>query len=417
MVKIVANEDKTNQMKVCMHGVEMGPSKENVIAGGVPNSVIRLAKALSSIEIKTILVTNDRKFREVGEITDNFMLPWVDVQPILIDGKYGSIEYTVKYHFKTVRKIKQINKERSLDIIHGHSGHSGLAITTEIASRVTETPAVHTIYSPVKKGMKSFLYRYFFRGIKKIIAISDNVKVSLNEIGISNKKIEVIPPVIDFSVFKPDVGGENVRSALNINDDEFAILYLGNLTKTKGIDIVLDAMSVVKKQYPNIRLLSGIELTHSGTDTRKKEILSKIKTHNLAQNIIELGLITNVERVMDAADVVVAPFRNTYSVADYPLAILDSMAVGTPVITTRVGGIPEIINNSENGILINPDDPLALSQEIINLIENPRERREIGKRATSFAREKFSEKKITELTKQVYEEVIQYYNGWGREIL
>lgn len=399
-------------MKVCMHGVEIGPSKENAIAGGVPNSVIRLAKALTSTEIKTILVTNDRKFREGGEITNNFMLPWVDVQPILIDSKYGSIKYAVEYHFKTVRKIKQINKERSLDIIHGHSGHPGLAIATEVASRVTETPAVHTIYCPVKKDKMSFLYRYFFRGIKKIIAISENVQVSLNAIGIPNKKIEVIPPILDFSVFKPDVGGKNVRNALHIKDDEFAILYLGNLTKAKGIDIVLDALSMVKNQYSNIRLLSGIELTHTGTDVRKKEISSKIKDYHLAQNIIELGLITNVEKVMDAADVVVAPFQNTYySVADYPLAVLDSMAVGTPVITTGVGGIPEIINNGENGILINPDDSLALSHEIINLINNPRERKEIGKRAASFVREKFPEKKITEMTKQGYKEVIQYYNG------
>jgi glycosyltransferase involved in cell wall biosynthesis len=395
-----------------MHGIEMSPSKENVIAGGVPNSVIRLAKALNNIEIKSILITNDRKFRETGEKTTCFTLPWADVQLIPIDGKYANIKYSLKYLFKTVRKIKQINKERGLDLIHGHSGHPGLAIVTEVATRFTKIPAVHTIYSPVKTESKAcFFYKNFLKDIRKIIAISDTVKFSLNGIGISNEKIEVIPPLLDFSVFKPDVGGKNVRSTLNINDDEFVILYLGNLTKTKGIDVVLDAMSMVKKQYPNIKLLSGIELTHSGTDIRKKEISSKIKTYNLSQDIIELGLITNVERVMDAADVVVAPFQNTHLVADYPLAVLDSMAVGTPVITTMVGGIPEIINSSENGILINPDDPSALSHEIINLIDNPRERREIGKRAASFVREKFPEKEITEMTKQVYKEVIQHYNG------
>ena len=395
------------RLKVCMHGVEMSPSKENVIAGGIPNSVIRLAKALSSIDTKTILVTNDRKFREIGEKTNGFTLPWADVQLILIDGKYANIKYLLKYLFKTVRKLKKINEEERLDILHGHSGHLGLTIVTEVASRFTEIPAVHTIYCPVKTESKAcFFYKYFLKNIKKIIAISENVKTSLNKIGIPSDKIEVIPPILDFSVFKSDVGGKNLRSALNINDDEFVILYLGNLTKTKGIDMILDAMSMVKNRYSNIRLLSGIELTHSGTDKRKKEISSKIKTYNLAQNIIELGLITNVEKVMDAADVVVAPFQNTYEVADYPLTILESMAVGTPVITTTVGGIPEIINNGENGILINPDDSLALSREITNLIDNPIKRREIGKRAASFVRKKFPEEKITEVTKQVYEEIL-----------
>lgn len=393
-------------LKVCMHGVEMGPSKENVIAGGIPNSVIRLAKALNNIEIKPILITNDRKFREIGEKTNGFTLPWADVHLILISGKYASIKYSIKYLLEIVQKIKQINKDERLDIIHGHSGYLGLAMVTEAASRFTGIPAVHTIYCPVKTKSKEYLfYKYFLKSIKKIIAISNNVRTSLNEIGIPYDKIEVIPPIVDFSVFKPSVGGENIRDTLGIGD-EFTILYLGNLTKTKGIDIVLDALNIVKKQFPDTKLISGIELTHSSTDVRKKEILNKINRYNLMQKIIELGLIPNVEKIMDAADVVVAPFQNTYEVADYPLVVLESMAVGTPVITTRVGGIPELIKSGENGILINPDDPTALAEEIVNLINNPRKHREIGERATSFVREKFPEREIAYMTKQIYEEIL-----------
>jgi glycosyltransferase involved in cell wall biosynthesis len=389
-----------------MHGVEMGPSKENVIAGGIPNSVIRLAKALNNIEIQPILITNDRKFREIGEKTNDFTLSWADVHLILISGKYANIKYSIKYLLKTVQKIKQINEDERVNIIHGHSGHLGLAIVTEAASRFAEIPAVHTIYCPVKtKRKECFFYKYFLKDVKKIIAISDNVKQSLNEIGIPPDKIAVIPPIVDFSIFNPDVSGKNIRDVFGIGD-EFTILYLGNLTKTKGIDTVLDAFGMVKKQYPDIKLLSGIELTHSGTDIRKNEILSKIKTHNLTQNIIELGLIKKVESVMAAADVVVAPFQDTYGVADLPLVVIESMAVGTPVITTTVGGIPEIVNNGENGILINPDNHLILSREIIKLIENLEERKEIGKKAASFIREKFPENEIIETTKQVYEEAI-----------
>ena len=393
-------------LKVCMHGVEMSPSKENVVAGGIPNSVIQLLKTLNGFGMELIFVTNDRKFREIGEKTNNFSLPEADVQLILVEGIYADSKYLLEYFFKTIKKIAQINKERNLDIIHGHSGHLGLAIVTEAASRFTRIPAVHTIYCPVKMESKvRFIYKYVLKDIKKIIAISDNVKSSLNKIGISNDKIVVIPPLIDFSVFKPNVGGEKLRDTLGIGA-EFTILYLGNLTKTKGIDTVLDALNIVKKQFPNIKLLSGVELTHSGTDARKKEILNKINKYNLMQNITELGLISNVEKVMDAADVVVAPFRNTYEVADYPLVVLESMAVGTPVITTRVGGIPEILKNGENGILINPDDPTALAYGIINLINNREKRRELSESASSFVREKIRERDIAEMTKQIYEEIL-----------
>ena len=393
-------------LKVCMHGVEMSPSKENVIAGGVPNSVIRLTKALYSIGIEQILITNDRKFREIHERTNDFTLPWTDTRLVLVNGKYAGVNYSITYLLKIVQGIKRINMEKGLDIIHGHSGHLGLIVVTEVASRFIGVPAVHTIYCPVKtKSKKYFPYRYFLRGTKKIIAISYNIKQSLSKIGIPSDKIEVIPPIIDFSIFKPGVGGENLRDTLGIGD-EFAILFLGNLTKTKGIDTVLDALNIVKKRYPHLKLITGIELTHSGSDIRKKEILNKIKRYNLTQNVIELGLISNVEKVIDAVDVVVAPFQNTYYVADYPLVVLESMAVGTPVITTKVGGIPEIITNRENGILINPDDPVSLAYEILTLIDNPGKGKEIGKRAASFVREKFPEKKIAEMTKQVYEAII-----------
>lgn len=393
-------------LKVCMHGVEMGPSKENVIAGGVPNSVIRLAKALNNSGMKPILVTNDRKFREIGEKTNGFTLPWADVHFIFISGKYANIKYLVKYLIKTIQKVKKITENEKLDIIHGHSGHLGLAIVTAAVSRFTGIPAVHTIYCPINtKSNMCLFYKFFLKDVKRIIAISENVKQSLNEIGISSNKIAVIPPIVDFSIFNPNVDGENIRDVFGIGD-EFAILFLGNLTKTKGIDTVLDALNMVKKQYPNFRLLSGIELTHSGTDIRKNEILNKIKAYNLTQNIIELGLIKNVENFMAAADVVVAPFQDTYGVADYPLVVMESMAVGTLVITTRVGGIPEIVNNEGNGILIDPNNPLALFHEIIKLIENPEERRKIGKISACFVKRKFPEKEIIETTKQVYEKVL-----------
>lgn len=392
-------------LKVCMHGVEMSPSKENVIAGGVPNSVIRLTKALYGIGIESILITNDRKFREIHERTNDFTIPWMDTHLVLVNGKYAGVKYSITYLLKIIQGIKRINVENELDIIHGHSGHLGLMVATEVASRYVGIPAVHTIYCPVKTKSKKYFYKHFLRGTKKIIAISYNIKQSLSKIGIPSCKIEVIPPLIDFSIFKPGVGGENLRDTLGIGD-EFAILFLGNLTKTKGIDTVLDALNIVKKRYPYVKLIAGIEMTHSGSDIRKMEILNKIKRCNLTQNVIELGLISNVEKVIDAVDVVVAPFQNTYNVADYPLVVLESMAVGTPVITTKVGGIPEIITDRENGILIDPDDPVTLSYEIMALIDNPEIGKEMGKRAASFVREKFPEKRIVEMTKQVYEAIV-----------
>ena len=159
-------------LRICMHGVEMSPSKEDVIAGGVPNSVIRLSNALTNVGIKVAIVTNDRKFRETGEKTNNFRLSCGDFHLLLINAKYPSIAYSLKYFFKTIQKIKQIDERGKLSVIHGHSGHLELAVVTGMASKFTKNPAVHTIYCPVRtKSKKHLFYKHLLKDVKKIIAI------------------------------------------------------------------------------------------------------------------------------------------------------------------------------------------------------------------------------------------------------
>lgn len=390
-------------MRICMHCAEASPSKEGVISGGVQNNTLRLIKTIDSMGISTTLVTSDRKYTETSEITNDFMPPWVDIQPLLINADYSSLRFGMKYFIKTVAKMRYVSKRANIDVIHGHSGILALAIITGLSSRFTGIPAVHTLCCPVKK--QGILCRYFLKNIKKIIATSNCVRVSLERAGIPNNKIEVIPPIVDFSRFKPGAGKE-IRDTLNI-PDEFVILYLGNLGKTKGVDIILDALNLVKSQYPNIKLLSGIELSHTGKDSGRKQIMTKIKNLNLDRNIEEFGLISNVEEAMDIADVYVYPIRDTFGVMDYPLSILESMAVGTPVITTRVGGIPEIIENYVNGIMIKPNDSRELADKITYLIENPIERKKLSTNGMKFVNEKFNTDKIVSKIIDIYHEVIE----------
>lgn len=388
-------------MNVCMHGVEIGPSKEGIISGGIPNSILRLSSGLLHIGINTLLVTNDRKYREISERTTGFTIPGLHIEYVLIKSNYATIKYGLEYLIKVILKIRRINNKMKLDIIHGHSGSSVLAIVTVLASKVTGVPAVHTTYCPVRKSKMSFLYKYFYRGLKNIIAVSNNIKTSMIEVGIPKEKITVIPPTIDYSVFRPGIG-KGIREKLNIKADDFVILYLGNLTKTKGIDTVLDALAIVREQYHFIRLLLGIELSHTGTKIRKNEITEKINSCNLTQNVTELGLMPHVEKVMDTADIVVAPFQQTFTVADYPLTVLESMAVGNPVITTKVGGLPEFIENGKTGIFIDPNNPQDLASEIMKLIDNPRMRKDIGRQAASFVRKRFPTEDSVDAVRQIY---------------
>lgn len=389
-----------------MHGVEIGPSKENVIAGGIPNSIIRLVKILNS-NIKTVIISNDRKFRECNIKTEQFQSNNIEFHFVLIKGKYASIKYFIEYTLKTIFLIRKLNQTDRIDIIHGHSGHPALGFTTALSGLFTGIPTVHTFYCPVNPNDSLIIiYRFFISRIKTIVAISENVKTSLIKAGIPDEKIVIIPVVIDFSENKWKANRISIRSQLNIIENEFVILYLGNLTTTKGIDNVLKAINKVKEKKYRFKLISGIELSHTGNDKRKKEIFEMVSEFNLKDYIIELGLIQNVSDIINASDIIVAPFQHTFDVADYPLTVLEGMAVGIPVITTGVGGIPEVIVNKKTGFLVNYEDYNDLAEKIMYLIKESSIRKEIGKNASIFVREKFSEDLILDLTKQMYTEIL-----------
>lgn len=390
---------------VCMHGVEMGPSKENVIAGGIPNSIIRLVKLINP-RVDSIIITNDRKYRESNISTENFSFPFAETHMVLIKGKYASVKFFFEYLLKVVTIILKLNRRKGIDIIHGHSGHPALAIVTNCAGILSRVPTVHTMYCPVNpKDKVNWAYKYLLSNIKIFIAISENVKSSLISIGIPPEKIRIIPPVIDFSEFTPNETRNLIRKELFLKDNDFLILYLGNLTKTKGIDVILDALNILKERNVPFKFVSGIELTHTGTNNRKEEIFDKIDNYKLKNHITELGLIKDVPEIMNACDIVVAPFEDTYDVADYPLTILEAMSVGIPVISTSVGGIPEIIEDQNTGILIKYDKS-DLADHIIELMNYPEIRDQIRKRATIYVKEKLSEDQIRKMTYKTYREAM-----------
>ena len=390
--------------KICMHGVEMGPSKEGTVSGGVPNSVYSISKALSEHGMEIDILTNDRKYREIQEITTDFRVPYANVHLFRVKSAYPSTRYSLEYFYKTLRTAGQVKKGRGMDIIHGHSGLLPLAMITSVSGMINKIPTVHSLYCPLKATSRPFyLYTFFSRRVDTVIVISENIRKSLEKLNIPGEKIEVIPPYIDFTKFRPGISDPGLRAKLGIRQDDIVFMYLGNLTETKGIDQVLELLHGCKQHFPNIKLLSGLELTHTGTGERIDYIKNKIKNYGLQDTIIEMGLIRNVECYFDIADILIAPFKDTFDVADYPLTILESMAVGTPVVTTPVGGIPEIITDHRNGILVPYGDTSSLTKEVINLIEDDQLRKTLGKTAMADVRTTVSSDKIISRTTGIYE--------------
>ena len=391
-------------MKICMVGSEIGASKEGIFIGGVANSVIRLSQGLSEKHHQISIVTTLPRLHD-----SNTNLYWANVHQIPIRGTYLSIEYGLEFGIKALSRIRKLHKKEDFQIIHGHSGFSAIGLVSGTAGKLINRPSVHTLYCPVNSNDR--LAKFYLSQADMIIAISENIKKSLERIKIPAPKIRVIPPAIDTVVFNPSTSGKEIREKLEIDKTDKVTLFVGNLTTTKGIDILLEAMKDVIHRFPEVKLLMTSEMPHKDYEKRKQEIEFKIEHFGLRNNVIRFGIIKNMAELMAASDILVAPFLNTYGPIDYPLAVLEAMSIGKPVIATNIGGLPEIIKHQRNGMLVEPNNVDELVAAILHILNNKEEAENMGKEGTKMILEKFRSEIVVDKLEEIYEEVISNYSG------
>ena len=149
--------------------------------------------------------------------------------------------------------------------------------------------------------------------------------------------------------------------SLGFTESDFVALFIGNLKKNKGLDVLFDAFIALAPDFPNLRLLVTTEMEHQNYLERKTSLENKLFERGLTNKVVWLGFVDNIIGLIRDVDVVVAPFLNLNGISNYPLVVLEAISVGTPVVATNLGGTPEVLNNNV-GILVPPGDVGALSR-------------------------------------------------------
>ena len=409
-------------MNICMICPEIGNAGGNAFIGGHVNNVLRLSKALSKRGHEITIITTPH--RHPGNDNDK-NIDWAEVISLPINEPYPSIQYGLHYMLKTLITLKRLKRYKKFDIIHGHSGFSTLGLITGLSGKIINVPSVHSIYCPVKPTSSrnfimmisnSFLTKFYLSLISKIVAVSNNSSASLVSCGIMASKIERIPPSVDTLTFRKNNFKNNLRENLNIDRNDKLILYVGNLTKIKGINILLEAFREILFEFKDVKLLLVLNMPIFKYLNNEKnglystehnfEIKEMINNYGLSGYVIPIGLVDNLPEIMASCDVFVTPFLNTVGVLDYPLSLLEAMSCGLPVIATNVGGIPEIIKNGENGLLIDPNDINGLRDALLCLLRDQPKARLLGDNAASFVSSNFETEIICEDYERIYESLL-----------
>ncbi|MFC2058320.1 glycosyltransferase family 4 protein [Chloroflexota bacterium] len=383
-----------------MAGMGIGKAGGEAFVGGHVNNVVNLSKELLKNGHKVHLVTTPPIYSDFGDLG----FTGIPVTCIKIRGDYSNVNarYGLEFIAKATLAIRSLHKRERFDVVHIHSGTPALALLSINVNILCGLSSVHTLYCPLPRNLISRIFaKCCLMKTNSINVLSENTKMSLIGI-VPEHKISVVPPLIDISLFE-----SNLRQPLSRDDLEGGngtILFFGNLKETKGLDILIKALKIVKQDVPNVKLLMGLDMPLKIFRDQDNGIKDQIRALGLQENVVPLGIIKDRREVLAEADVYVAPFRSTQGPADHPLAILEAMASGLPIVATNVEGIPEIVQHEKTGLLVEPSNALQLAESIIHLLRNRQEGRELGKSGSHFVRD-LSKDVVTRVV-SIYEELI-----------
>jgi glycosyltransferase involved in cell wall biosynthesis len=196
------------------------------------------------------------------------------------------------------------------------------------------------------------------------------------------KRLEIIPEGVDPGVFNPQQNSSETRKHLEIRGPW--ILGIGRLIEWKGFRYLIEAMPKILGQHPDAHLTIG------GDGPEMSDLRSLVNELGLGAHVSLPGALTRgtVARYMASADVFVGPsIRDSEGNTEGQGAVfVEAMASGCPAIGTRVGGIPDVIQDGHNGLLVPQRDPLALADAVLRVLGDEEGSRAMAERGMETSR-------------------------------
>ena len=188
-----------------------------------------------------------------------------------------------------------------------------------------------------------------------------------------------------------------VRNQLRLNGDEFLVGTVGDIIARKGQKYLFDAIDKIVKEVPNFKLVLLGRFHRQEPYVRK--LRSLVMRKQLYNRVKWLGLRENVQDFMSAFDLCVVPS------VEEPLGLvaMEALAAGTPVVASRTGGLPEIVQHQTNGLLVPPKDSAQLADAIIEMARDASRREEMGAAGKAMVMQKFDPANLARQVESIYQ--------------
>lgn len=321
---------------------------------------------------------------------------------------------------KTIRLVK----ERNIDIIHTHTVRSNLI--GRPAAFLTNRKCVTHLHSPIlrdfvdlRRGRINEIIDSLTRPIAAhYIAVSHSLRKEMIKSGFPSYKISTIHNGLDLDSLKSSViknsKNRGIREEYNITGNAFIIVLIALLRPRKGVEVIIKAMKLILRHFPDLHLLIVGSDDISEAPEYGNGLRRLTSEHSIESNVTFTGFRDDVPAILSQCNLMVL---SSLFGEGLPMTVLEAMAIGVPVVASRVEGIPEVIEDGVNGFLVNPGDVEQLANRIIEVINNPNLLRNVKDEAQRRALAEMDGKIQAQKVEQVYREIVgceSYRSIWKK---
>lgn len=292
------------------------------------------------------------------------------------------------------RQITAILRANRIQVAHSHE--FGMGVYGAFAARRAGSRHIITMHGGryyAEERRRRAALRWAARRSAALVGVSEATARDLRStLRLSEDEVRVVHNGIPFRAGDRSA----LRAELDLSADDLLLVAVGNLYPVKGHAVLLHALGGLQRSGEIANVPWRLAIAGRGEEEKKLRALAK--EEGIADRVALLGFRTDVPDILAAADVFVMPSLSE----GLPLALVEAMAAGLPVVVSEVGGVPEVAVAGREAILVPPGDPARLGAGLATLLRDRRARREMGAAACERALRDFSVSTMCEAYERLY---------------
>lgn len=406
-------------MRVCFLAPELYP-----IWGGGGAYAVGLLKCLPK-KVEAYVLAMRRKVPESDADVSGRVIQDLfgdNVHVVFIASGSDTFFSQAKFQAQSYRWVLKLHEKYGFDVVHSQHQPMSDILLKAMSKKLRYVTTVHETFSRRDKVIRNsgtgfsglefsekwmlalspfleMVERFYMKKSQKLISPSNWMKNVLNaDFKIPLAHIYVVNNGVDHKRFHPNAPKSEFVKKLNDEAGGPMVLFSGRMISTKGVQVLVAAIPKILREIKDAYFV----FVGGGNSTFYRQSLQKLQIQKKNYNF--LGYIpdpNDIPGLYSIASVFVAP--TLYE--NFPIRILENMSCQNPVVATNIVGIPEIIEDQVNGLLIGPWDVNALSENVINLLDDRALARKMGQNARKTVEEKFTLQKFANETAEVYEKI------------